>query len=311
MYRLAHREIRVSEKKRFSVRLMRWSDSSTSGRTVTLKLPDDDNDHPFKGLPVGSKNGQEMEMEIWVPENLPVASKTRPTSATPSKQNPRGTVVVGPLTRRVIQNSEPVASEPRPVSSAQGSLPKADEPKGEPTASTPAIQNDAQPPHTHKDPIEPDTSAEGLAQHAESRHVEEEIASYAERMGHAAEALAAVADRIGPDDEGEVEENEELEAELDDDPSQVGARTVRRAIDLCRAVDNQRAGFFYFMRTMYPNVPKLPADGDDWSRDSKATRDRVCFHCEMNALDSLADDNEARKRFEELEHDFERTERFR
>jgi hypothetical protein len=47
---------------------MRWGDSSSSGRTVTLKLPDDTEDHPFKGLDVGSRNGQLMEMEITLLE---------------------------------------------------------------------------------------------------------------------------------------------------------------------------------------------------------------------------------------------------
>ena len=41
---------------------MRWGDSSASGRTVTLKLPDDGDEHPFKGLDVGAKNGQMLEL---------------------------------------------------------------------------------------------------------------------------------------------------------------------------------------------------------------------------------------------------------
>ena len=56
----------MSEKNVYRVRLLRWGDSSASGRTVTLKLPDDDDEHPFKGLPVRSKNGQLLEMEIAI-----------------------------------------------------------------------------------------------------------------------------------------------------------------------------------------------------------------------------------------------------
>ena len=49
---------------RFLVKLLRWSDSSTSGRTVTFQLPDDTEDHPFKGLETGKRAGQTMEMEV-------------------------------------------------------------------------------------------------------------------------------------------------------------------------------------------------------------------------------------------------------
>ena len=56
----------MSEKNVYRVRLLRWGDSSSSGRTVTFKLPDDEEDHPFKGLDVGSKNGQLLEMEIAI-----------------------------------------------------------------------------------------------------------------------------------------------------------------------------------------------------------------------------------------------------
>ncbi len=45
---------------------MRWGDSSASGRTVTLKLPDDGDEHPFKGLDVGAKNGQMLEIVIAI-----------------------------------------------------------------------------------------------------------------------------------------------------------------------------------------------------------------------------------------------------
>ena len=56
----------MTEKNVYRVRLLRWGDSSSSGRTVTFKLPDDEEDHPFKGLEVGSRNGQLLEMEIAI-----------------------------------------------------------------------------------------------------------------------------------------------------------------------------------------------------------------------------------------------------
>ncbi len=44
------------------VRLRRWGESSTGGRTVTFELPPD-GEHPFKHLPVG-KDGQRMALAV-------------------------------------------------------------------------------------------------------------------------------------------------------------------------------------------------------------------------------------------------------
>ena len=47
------------------VRLLRWSESSTAGRTITLELPPDQGDaHPFRGLPTGHQNGQRFMMSF-------------------------------------------------------------------------------------------------------------------------------------------------------------------------------------------------------------------------------------------------------
>lgn len=43
--------------------LLRWSDSHT-GRTVTLLLPDDGDDHPFRGLKCGPANGQRLALSV-------------------------------------------------------------------------------------------------------------------------------------------------------------------------------------------------------------------------------------------------------
>jgi hypothetical protein len=47
------------------VRLLRWSDSSTAGRTATFEFPlTEDKAHPFWGLPVGPKNGQRCRISF-------------------------------------------------------------------------------------------------------------------------------------------------------------------------------------------------------------------------------------------------------
>jgi hypothetical protein len=47
------------------VRLIRWSESSTAGRTITIELPPDAGDgHPFKGFPTGHAHGQRFKMKF-------------------------------------------------------------------------------------------------------------------------------------------------------------------------------------------------------------------------------------------------------
>lgn len=43
--------------------LLRWGDSSTNGRTVTLQLHEASEQHPFRGLPSG-KNGQRVMIAV-------------------------------------------------------------------------------------------------------------------------------------------------------------------------------------------------------------------------------------------------------
>jgi hypothetical protein len=47
------------------VRLIRWSESSTAGRTITIELPPDAGEgHPFKGFPTGHAHGQRFQMSF-------------------------------------------------------------------------------------------------------------------------------------------------------------------------------------------------------------------------------------------------------
>ena len=65
------------------------------------------------------------------------------------------------------------------------------------------------------------------------------------------------------------------------------------------------------MRSRYPKAQSSPKKGGEWSRNAKSTRDRVCLHCDTPALVDLAEDIDARRRFEELKNEFERHERLR
>jgi hypothetical protein len=45
------------------VRLIRWGESSSAGRTITIELPPGDGEvHPFRGFPVGHAHGQRFRM---------------------------------------------------------------------------------------------------------------------------------------------------------------------------------------------------------------------------------------------------------
>ncbi len=60
------------------VRLLRWGDSSTAGRTITLEIPPDAGEvHPFKGFPVGAKYGQRFRMRF----DVILDDETTPTAA--------------------------------------------------------------------------------------------------------------------------------------------------------------------------------------------------------------------------------------
>lgn len=70
------------------VRLIRWGESSSAGRTITLELPPDDGAaHPFRGFPTGHTGGQRFRMQFdaiddseqLAPPNSPASSKPSPS----------------------------------------------------------------------------------------------------------------------------------------------------------------------------------------------------------------------------------------
>lgn len=341
----------MTEKNVYRVRLLRWGDSSSSGRTVTFKLPDDEEDHPFKGLDVGSRNGQLLEMEIAIYEGegdvetlgrvrkprarikpyLPVINDAPlgKEAEDPNKRRAR----LENVSRRVIKsdqataapqpapapqsvNTPPAAKSAAPAAAPMGSdLPNsADGGAGMGTGGSGTRTYSPSPP-AENTPVEanmPDYSGGGPGPaHGSGGNLDtNDLDAYANQMGQAAEALAAVAERL--DDQIEDDSPQFPAAPSDaDDGLDPGVKAVRRATDLCKAIDKQRAGFYYFMRSRYPEAPKLPGEEGNWSRDAKTTRDRVCLHCEATQLADLAQDQEARKKFEDLETEFERHERLR
>lgn len=309
----------MSEKNVYRVRLLRWGDSSSSGRTVTFKLPDDEEDHPFKGLDVGSKNGQLLEMEIAIYDGeadvetlgrvrkprariksaLPVIKDETASVMAPETHRKRASMEN--VTRRIIKSS---GEAPAPSATT---APAATAPSSHPqdlpiTAPLPTPMA----PRAQIPPVSGSGSGTGTGG---GNLDAADLDAYASQMGLAAEALAAVAERLDDhEDDGPQFPTAPSDMDNNVDP---GVRAVRRAIDLCKAIDKQRAGFYYFMRSRYPEAPKVPGEEESWSRDAKTTRDRVCLHCEATGLDDLAQDQEARKKFEELETEFERHERLR
>lgn len=280
----------MSEKNSFRVRLMRWGDSSSSGRTVTLKLPDDTEDHPFKGLDVGSRNGQLMEMEITLLEGDaelktlgPKQTKhTSNNTALPSKSITEAAAPTMPSSENTSAKSSVSPSSPEQLASA----------KTQDARSAPPATGDSAIPVANAPAADPG-----------------EFDAYANQMSSAAESLAAVAEEMSKVAEDALDDHDQE----DDGPPPLtrGQRAVVRAVDLCKSIDQQRAGFFYFMMSRYPSVPNLANEPGNWSRDAKVTRDRVCHHCELDGLKSLEEDTDAREKFEALENEFERHERLR
>jgi hypothetical protein len=69
------------------VRLLRWGESSSAGRTITLELPPDEGQaHPFKGLPTGQAHGQRFIMQF-----VAIGDDEQPiqTQALPQRPSPR------------------------------------------------------------------------------------------------------------------------------------------------------------------------------------------------------------------------------
>ena len=270
---------------------MRWGDSSSSGRTVTLKLPDDTEDHPFKGLDVGSRNGQLMEMEISLLEGDAELKTLGPKQTNhPSPEHP---LPVNSISER------PTTGAPTNNADTSGTSTSVDTntSQQEPTPpSETSSQKDVNP--------TPDNDASNLAELPATDSAD--LDAYANQMSNAAESLAAVAEemsKVAEDADDGFEDEDTGPA-----PLTRGQQAVVRAVDLCKSIDQQRAGFFYFMMSRYPSVPNLETESGNWSRDAKVTRDRVCHHCEMEGLE---DDAKAREMFEALENEFERHERLR
>lgn len=376
IHNVTHRGLPVSEKNVFRARLLRWGESSASGRTVTFRLPDDTEEHPFKGLPVGSRNGQLVEIEIELIEgDLPLETLTgkkapsprvgpsvqiiRETAPSPTpvkaprahiidkrqvavRGKAKGTVMPAAAAPAKPQPAPKPVAAPRPATADKTPIPAAWAAPARPAARPPALvpaaafapapyipqalptsapapsaMPSAPPPMVAAQPVYPAPAASMSAPQAQPMAPvpAPDMTAFAGRMSQAAEALATAAQKIGTQ---QVEEEGHsrprfplLGQDEDEDQETVGVRTVKRAVDLCTSVDKKRAGFFYYMRALYPTVPTAENDGAAWSRDAKATRDRVCFHCEMKGIAVLADDPEARKRFQELEHAFEKHERLR
>lgn len=330
----------MSEKNKYRVRLVRWGDSSSSGRTVTFKLPDDGDEHPFKGLDVGAKNGQLLEMEIAIydgegeVETLGTTRKPRArvTSHLPivkkedaATGNGRRRASLENVSRRVIKSGSDVSRGETPTESPStdlGGAGSSDLPAPTPTPeSNPpkhvsaadlgeAAMSGTAAPSTFEDDPAGFGPGGGWGHGGGGNLDSADLDTYANQMGQAAEALAAVAERLEDQAEDDQPQFPTIPADADEnvDP---GVRAVRRATDLCKAIDKQRAGFYYFMRSRYPQAPKLAPETGEWSRDAKSTRDRVCLHCEADNLAKLAQDPEARRKFEELENEFERHERLR
>lgn len=284
----------MSEKNSFRVRLMRWGDSSSSGRTVTLKLPDDTEDHPFKGLDVGSRNGQLMEMEITLLEGdaeLKTLSPKPTNHPSPESQLPHKDTSVSPTMGHPPRDTTAISTS----TSVDENITAATTPQTETTA-----VNDG---NTSTDDAISSMSQLPTADPAD-------FDSYANQMSNAAESLAAVAEEMSKAAEEDGDDDHENE-DTGPPPLSRGQQAAIRAVDLCKSIDQQRAGFFYFMMARYPSVPNLETEPGNWSRDAKVTRDRVCHHCDMEGLKRLEDDTTAREMFEALETEFERHERLR
>ena len=107
----------MSDEDIYRVKLMRWGDSSAAGRTVTLKLPDDTNEHPFKNMPIGAKNGQLMEISVRLlnEDGSPVTVQQKP----PKKENPVLKPAEEPTVKPTVKSAE------KPSTSASATTPAA------------------------------------------------------------------------------------------------------------------------------------------------------------------------------------------
>jgi hypothetical protein len=225
---------------------MRWGDSSASGRTVTLKLPDDGDEHPLKGLDVGAKNSQMLEIDIAIVENGELETLSAQKKPTPKlkinipKKNkpadaPRKLAVLENVRTTIFKSVEsaPVKPEP-PVEPVPAPTPPP------PLEPSPLIAAPTPPP-MHQDPVEeepvlaPEPTLASQNDPQPSNVDGANLDAYADQMGQAAEALAAVAERLDKDDDDQPKFPSSMFE--DDETKEPGVVVVRRAFDLCKAID--------------------------------------------------------------------------
>lgn len=300
---------------RYRVRLLRWSESSSGGRTVTFQLPDDGDEHPFKGMPTGKRDGAVFEIVVRSASDPDapletLASRVGKPEASPAPGPRSRTRTAHPDRTAASLNGGSASPEPRAATDDRaaddGVAPAvSSDTAGNGRATLQALlraataeqkTTPAEAPETLGGAIAVGTTAGGGAGSTEAA-VDSDLALHA--MAQAALDMRRAAVEIAGDRDGGDEEEE--------------SGVVERAVTLCKEVDHQRAGFFYYMKARYPTTPELPPEigQGTWSRDADATRQRVCFHCETQALAELGIDPRAETRFEDLEADYERAERSR
>lgn len=310
---------------RYRVRLLRWSESSSGGRTVTFQLPDDGDEHPFKGLATGKRDGALVEIDVRAaddPEAPLETLKHGPGAAAVVTQpvaQPAAQPAAGPRPRirRAVRSDSGFAGTPAmaaraaPAATTTASPPDAD--ASEPAPPSETVPSWRSMPGYAPGSADADDTPAGAGHAAPAEHAaagdapepfEPDAALAMQTMAHAALDMRRAAVEMAQDREGRGGGG-------DGDGADDKGGVVERATMLCQEVDHQRAGFFYYMKTRYPTVPELPSEAGQWSRDSNATRHRVCFHCRTTALAELGLDAKAEGRFEDLEADYERAERSR
>lgn len=305
---------------RYRVRLLRWSESSSGGRTVTFQLPDDGDEHPFKGLATGKRDGALVEIEVRDAGDAEAPLETLkhgPGAAPAAQPGARPAAGPRPRVRRAVRSDSGVGSERATAAPAPGAAtPTALPPDAE--VSEAASPNEAVPSWRSMFGYPPggavaDEAPGGAGRAATTADADvgdapepfaPDAALAMQTMAHAALDMRRAAVEIAQDRDGRGGGG-------DGDGADDKGGVVERATMLCQEVDHQRAGFFYYMKTRYPTVPELPSEAGQWSRDSNATRHRVCFHCQTTALAELGLDAKAEGRFEDLEADYERAERSR
>ena len=76
-------------------RLIRWGESSSAGRTITLELPPDDGaSHPFRGFPTGHTHGQRFRMQFdAIDDSEQIAPQNSPAGTQPQTKGSNAAVI--------------------------------------------------------------------------------------------------------------------------------------------------------------------------------------------------------------------------